>query len=156
MICPICLSFMFEKDLVKSKIKKWQDIDIEYEARCPACGEYIGKMYWGKIQLRPDLVERYGETLDPHDHGTGLLDSAGAGPVEEPYFVEGPYFEETPEYGDGVHEPGEYEPGPDNPSAAGGAATWTMEQMSGHYCPHCGGDLPNDINLLPRRFTPKF
>jgi ssDNA-binding Zn-finger/Zn-ribbon topoisomerase 1 len=47
MFCPNCHAYVEENHLLKKNVKKFENVVIEYDARCPACREEIGHMYWG-------------------------------------------------------------------------------------------------------------
>ncbi len=47
MFCPNCNAYLQEDHLIKKNMKKFDNAVIEYDARCPACNEEIGHMFWG-------------------------------------------------------------------------------------------------------------
>jgi len=155
MFCPNCFAYVTESAILKRKVKSYNDADIEYEAFCPDCHEQMGVMSWGKLQVCSDLKERYEQFLVDN----GYL----AGPEQQPEVEqETPYLDPplpdmpTPIYDEeNMHNADDqYDDWKQEQQSYSSAypPSYTPDQLSGHYCPHCGHDLPNDINLLPRRY----
>jgi len=131
MFCPVCNEYITESGLIKTKIKSFEGTDIEYDAKCPACEEDIGRMSWGKLTLPPHLAARQMGNEEPPGEAEPQ-EAASGEDGEAPYFSWGEDEEEDneedePEDGDGTPEP------------------------HGYFCPHCGRDLPEDLSQLPRK-----
>lgn len=65
MFCPNCSAFLLESDFVHVNARYAPgDVPVEYDVRCPECRVIIGKMFWGRLTLDPDMVKP-GEAVGP-------------------------------------------------------------------------------------------
>lgn len=66
MFCPNCSAYLTEMDLIKSNARyiSSQSAPIEYDARCPACHEAIGRMSWGHLTVSPQLELKLAKTQE--------------------------------------------------------------------------------------------
>ena len=58
MFCPKCSAYLLEKHIIKTKVKKFADVDVEYQARCPHCRTEMGTVIWGKLYVSKDLLQQ--------------------------------------------------------------------------------------------------
>ncbi len=170
MFCPNCNGFITESSLIKSRVKKFENADIEYEARCPLCSVKIGVMFWGKLNVAQELQHKIARQYRAEQVSYGGQQEPGAiaaqptpQPEEKPYMDPPPSGNLLDPFDDDSSEDANapdfssyqqsYTDQQDLSSIA--ESLYAPDQLSGHYCPYCGGDLPNDVNFLPRRYRPK-
>lgn len=65
MFCPNCNVYLQENHLIKKNVKKFDNAIIEYDARCPACNEEIGHMFWGVFTPAQHLQSKAEQLPDP-------------------------------------------------------------------------------------------
>lgn len=121
MFCPNCSVYLQEQHLIKKNVKRFDNIEIEYDARCPACEVEIGHMFWG--------------TLTPAEHLPGQVRPSPIPPQPQ---EDAPAPPSPPREGAPVGaEPGKVSldwPQPSNPDACA--------------CPHCHKPLPSEYQRI--------
>lgn len=58
MFCPKCGILLNEASLIKKNLRYAPgNVPIEYDARCPNCSVEMGRVFWGKLTVHPDLAD---------------------------------------------------------------------------------------------------
>ena len=152
MFCPSCNSYLTESKLFKTNLKKYENADLEYHARCMICEKHIGRMFWGKLSIAPELLSSSPESgveaappppQTPAENSTP--EPAEPEEDEEPFAelfelefeVEDEVAERGQEIPDDKNIPDKYAQYPPPPGY--------------YYCPHCNGRLPENRDEIPFR-----
>jgi DNA-directed RNA polymerase subunit M/transcription elongation factor TFIIS len=84
MFCPYCSSYLTEAQLTKTNAKfmPGSRTPVEYDARCPACHREIGRMSWGKLEIKREVVNIEDFEEEPEEEIEIPAESEPAQPVK--------------------------------------------------------------------------
>lgn len=49
MFCPNCNEYVLVSQIVRRDVKALGEVDVSYDAICPFCNTFMGRMFWGKL-----------------------------------------------------------------------------------------------------------
>ena len=70
MFCPSCENYLTETQLIKTNLMQDTNTVFGYDANCPLCEQYIGKMFWGKLTVAEEFAKQ------SNDVGEGEISQA--------------------------------------------------------------------------------